>query len=238
MKKHIPNTLTLLNLVFGCLGIIEAIKGDLHAAEKYMWTGIVFDFLDGFVARLLKSTSIIGKQLDSFADLVTSGVLPGMMIYYLINENIDLNSKNEVYKYLHNTALIIPALAAVRLAKFNLDNSQTYHFKGMPTPACAILIATIITLKKMVIFKSFSFLFTNPWFLSIVSIISAILLVSNLKFLAFKFNGYKWSKNKIRYIFGFISFILLITLKKEGLIISLLLYILIAIIETFRNRNN
>ncbi len=232
MKKHIPNIITLLNLISGCLGVIEALKGSLQTAEKYMWIGMLFDFLDGFVARLLKATSHIGKELDSFADMITFGLLPGMMMFYLIKENIDINTKYEFLHFLHNTAFIIPALSAIRLAKFNLDTSQTYHFKGMPTPACALFLASIITLENPKLLKGFNYINHNALILSFISIFCALLLVSNIKFLAFKFNGYKWSKNKMKYIFASLSLILLIFLKKEGILLSLLLYICIAFIQT------
>ena len=237
MKKHIPNTITLLNLISGCLGIIEALKGNLQTAEKYIWLGMIFDFLDGFVARLLKANSNIGKELDSFADMVTFGLLPGMMMFYLIKENIDINTKYEFFHFIHNIAFIIPALSAVRLAKFNLDTSQTYHFKGMPTPACALFLASITTLENPKLLKNFNYINNNAFILSLISIFSAILLISNIKFLAFKFNGYKWSRNKMKYIFALISLILLIFLKKEGILLSLLLYICIAFIQTIFEKN-
>ncbi|MCP3660786.1 MAG: CDP-diacylglycerol--serine O-phosphatidyltransferase [Bacteroidetes bacterium] len=235
MKKHIPNLLTLFNLVSGCLGIIEALNGNLYTAEKYMWLGMILDFLDGYVARLLKSSSSLGKELDSFADLVTSSILPCMMIYITIKNGLDINYKYDFYYYLHNTAFIIPALAALRLAKFNLDDSQTYHFKGMPTPACALLLASLTTLDNSIILKKIKFM-NDPLFLSLISIFCSLLLISNIKFIAFKFKGYKWSKNKLRYFFATIAIILFITMKKEGVVLSLILYIIIAFIQTINDK--
>ncbi len=230
MLKYLPNTITLLNLVFGCLGILQACKGNIYAAEHFLWTGLVLDFFDGLVARLLKSSSAIGKQLDSLADVVTAGVLPGLMLYHAIENGIHhIDSKVEFYKYLHNVAFLIPAFSALRLAKFNLDDSQIYHFKGMPTPACALMVAAIASFKKSNISPHFIHLLKHPIFLSSLSIFLSLLLVSKLKFLAFKFNGVGWNKNKYIYLFGVLSLTLLFIFKKEGLIISLLFYIILAL---------
>ncbi len=236
MKKYIPNFVTILSLFCGCLGILEALKGNLENAKILMWVGALFDFLDGLVARILNATSSIGKQLDSMSDMVTFGVLPGMMMYKTLSEYFNPSSLYEAYLPL--SAFIIPAFAALRLAKFNLDTTQSNSFKGLPTPAGAILIATISTLQLHTNLSYFTFVFFNPYILISVSIIISLLLVSNIRFIAFKMKGFGKLQNKLQYIL-IISSILLITIyKNDGILLSMSFYIFLSLFTQRDMKNN
>ena len=133
MKKHIPNILTLSNLLAGCIGLVYAFNGNLVYASYAIWIAAIFDFLDGFSARMLKVSSPIGKELDSLADMVTFGVLPSVILFQMIG--------NQPYEYLSYGAFILALFSALRLAKFNVDTEQTTTFIGMPTPAAAFFVS-------------------------------------------------------------------------------------------------
>ncbi|HQS50964.1 MAG TPA: CDP-diacylglycerol--serine O-phosphatidyltransferase, partial [Daejeonella sp.] len=139
MKKHIPNSVTCLNLFSGCLGIVFAFQGNLIWASYAIVIAAVFDFFDGMLARLLKAYSDIGKELDSLADMVSFGVLPSVIIYQLfaLSPQIDFGAD-----WLSFSAFIIAVFSALRLAKFNIDTRQSENFIGLPTPANALLIAS------------------------------------------------------------------------------------------------
>jgi len=136
IKSHIPNTITLLNLFSGVMGIIWVLDGQLLYGAYFVLIAAGFDFLDGFVARLLKVQSEIGKELDSLADVVSFGVLPGIMLFTMVRDQAEL-------PWLPYLTLIVPMLSAYRLAKFNLDTRQTDRFIGLPTPANALFISAL-----------------------------------------------------------------------------------------------
>ncbi len=243
MKKHIPNAITAGNLFFGCLSIIATFDENLRLdGENLTWAATcifiaaVFDFFDGFAARLLKVSSAIGKELDSLADMVSFGVAPGMIFYflsqeYLVFHQIQFLPLIVVSSYV---ALLIPVFSAFRLAKFNLDTRQTDSFIGVPTPANALFICAI----PFVINGSgpdfaISF-FTSVWFIILYPIISSWLLLAEIPLFALKFKTYAWEPNKIRYLF-LISCILLITIFKYfGISLGILLYVLLSIVNNFR----
>lgn len=180
MIKHIPNFITCLNLIAGSLGIYFVLVDEKPQALYFVLIGAFFDLLDGLVARLLKVNSDIGKQLDSLADLITFGLLPSFYMLVLLAQ------KTEIYW----VALLIAVFSALRLAKFNIDESQTDHFKGLPTPANAILITSLFLIPFEL----------KSWILIGITIFSCGLLVSNLKLIALKFSSFGWSNNEARWI--------------------------------------
>ena len=178
-KNIIPNAITSGNLVSGILGVICAVYGTLDSAFLFMLLGAVFDFFDGLAARALRVTNPIGKELDSLADLVTFGVLPSLMVMYCMQEH-------GVAVWLCYAAIFIAVMSAVRLAKFNTDTRQTTDFLGLPTPANALLCASLTTFIAQ---KPESFLASwagEPWFLPVVSLILGILLVSEIPMFGMK----------------------------------------------------
>lgn len=229
MKKQIPNALTSLNLVFGCLAIIAALDNRLSDASIYIGAAAILDFFDGFAARVLNVHSEIGKQLDSLADVVSFGVAPGM-IFYILEGKCFGTTGFCINTYL---PLLIPVFSAIRLAKFNIDTRQSDSFIGLPTPANAIFIATI---PFIILHNNFGMatFFQNQYFLKLFPILSAYLLVAELPLIALKFKNFTWTDNKIRYIFIALSLISILAFQFLGIAISILLYIIVSIINNLQ----
>jgi CDP-diacylglycerol---serine O-phosphatidyltransferase len=204
--KHIPNFITSLNLASGFVSIIFILNGDLITASWLILAAMVFDFLDGFVARTLKAYSELGKQLDSLADLVSFGVAPGLIIYRLLLSSVGSGSQL-VFNFSDPASyvlLFIPALmpvcAALRLAIFNLDTTQTTSFKGLPTPANAL---TVITFVIGGYFSGSSFIsafMASPVWLTVLSLFLSIMMVTRIPLLSLKFKDLKIKGNEGRYI--------------------------------------
>lgn len=233
IKKHIPNTITCGNLLCGCFAIIQALQGNLTAVAFLVGLAAIFDFFDGFVARLLKVSSPIGKDLDSLADMVTFGVVPGFVMFHLIKTStvnvFDSNFGNQmpgVLNYLKYTAFFIPLLSAVRLAKFNNDTRQSDSFIGVPTPANAILICSLAFILDK--HEQFHFL-ANPFILALLSLILSLLLVAELPLFALKFKHFKWKGNEIRFIFLLTSLIIIISFQIVAIPFIIILYILFSV---------
>ncbi len=243
MIKHIPNIITSLNLFCGCIALLFAVSGDLIAAAFFVFAGMLFDFFDGFAARLLKVESKMGLELDSLADMVTFGVVPGIIMVQLISisltgENIDiinmiaipgLSTNLEVYLPL--LGLLIILASAYRLAKFNIDTRQTDSFIGLPTPANTLLI---ISLPLIFEYQNTDFikpLVFNEWVLIIITIISAILLNVELPLFSLKFKSWDFRSNRTRYVFLMLSLLLLLVLKFIAIPIIIILYILLSMIK-------
>lgn len=210
--KHIPNFITSLNLAAGFTSIIFAANGDLPTASWLILAAMVFDFFDGFSARLLKAYSEIGKELDSLADVVSFGVAPAIIIYRLLVPALhDTMLTEGIASILKYTPVLMPVCAALRLAKFNIDTSQTTSFKGLPTPANAIAVISVViaaSYGSLPLLKSFS---GSPAALIVYSIILSILMVTRLSLLSLKFKNLKFKGNEGRYILiglALISFII------------------------------
>lgn len=232
----IPNLLTAGNLVGGILAIILTLEGRIDLAPYFILLSALFDFLDGFVARLLKVQSELGKQLDSLADMVTFGVAPGVIVYSHFEQAIIANRDESLY-FLKYTAFIIPVFALFRLAKFNLDNRQTDSFIGLPTPALTIFFIAypMMLIDSLDPFNSWKLsviaIASQPYVLAATIVIIAPLMVTELPLFALKFKHFKWSGNEIRYIFLTISIVLLATLFVWALPIIILLYIILSLIN-------
>ena len=226
LKKQIPNALTSLNLVFGCLSIIAALDNRLTDASLFIGAAAILDFFDGFAARLLNAHSEIGKQLDSLADVVSFGVAPGM-IFYMLAGKCFAPTGFCINMYL---PFLIPIFSAVRLAKFNIDTRQSDSFIGLPTPANALFIASIPFILSHDTFGMATF-FQNQYFLKLFPILSAYILVSELPLIALKFKNFSWTDNKARYIFLVLSLLSIIAFQYLGIAISIILYIKVSIIN-------
>lgn len=211
IKKHIPNALTCANLFSGCIGIVYAFNGDLKTVAFFVIASGVFDFFDGFAARLLHVKSDIGKELDSLADVVSFGFLPGVVMFELLGGNAN---------YLAYAGFLITVFSALRLAKFNIDTRQTEEFIGLNTPMNTFFIISLPYLADR-----FSFI-SNTYFLIAITLICSLLLVSEIKLFSMKISGFQWAQNKFKFIFLFISVVLLAFLNFAALPIILVLYIL------------
>jgi CDP-diacylglycerol--serine O-phosphatidyltransferase len=223
MKRHIPNTLTLLNLATGFTGIIFIIDGNIVYASYMIFLAAVFDFLDGFAARLLKAYSETGKSLDSLSDVVSFGVLPGLIVFTLLRSMIP--SEPETITILPYAAFFIPLLSAVRLAIFNNDETQTTSFKGLPTPANAIFFAGLAIYFAG---NKIGFIPKSYLLLTILSLVFSYLLVSKIRMFSFKVKNLKLSENRLIFFFLLMVTFLLIFLNFEGIVISIIIYILLS----------
>jgi CDP-diacylglycerol---serine O-phosphatidyltransferase len=218
MTRHIPNFLTCCNLLCGCFGIVYLLEGRDVPAAYFVWAACVFDFFDGFAARLLKVSSPIGKELDSLADMISFGVLPSMVMYDLLKA-----SDHEFVPYI---AFMIAVFSALRLAIFNVDETQRDSFKGLPTPANTIFITAL----PLVIAAGYDWINTLPMLIGI-TVIFSFLLVSRIELFALKFKNFAWSDNQLRFIFLALSAILLIVMKTIALPIIIILYVLISLLN-------
>ncbi|MFD2202765.1 CDP-diacylglycerol--serine O-phosphatidyltransferase [Shivajiella indica] len=222
IKKHIPNALTSLNLLCGMLGIYFVLDGKINEGAYFIFIAAFFDFLDGFVARILKVHSEIGKELDSLADLVTFGVLPSFILFKMIEANSELD-------YLPFMALIVGIFSAIRLAKFNVDTRQADRFIGVPTPANALLISTLPFTQER--FPEINAALQNPYFLVCVAFAMSFLLVSELPLIALKFKNFRFSDNIYRFLVLIIGVICLIAFGLGGIPFVILSYILLSVAE-------
>lgn len=244
LKKHIPNAITCGNLLCGCLAIVFAIKGRLVWSGYLVGIAAILDFLDGFFARLLKVHSEIGKQLDSLADMVTFGVVPGMVMFELIHQSYAnqletmKNNPQSSMPILYIISVFVPFLiiifSAIRLAKFNIDTRQSSSFIGVPTPANAMLICSLPLINQFQpLFFGFNLMQItgNIYFLILLSILMSYLLVAELPLFALKFKNFTWADNKIRFTFLISSTILLIVFQFVALPIIIFLYVILSIIN-------
>lgn len=229
IKKHIPNSITCGNLLCGCLAIVSAFEGNLLVSTYLVGIAAVLDFFDGFTARLLKVHSEIGKQLDSLADMVTFGVVPGVIIYHLFQ--LSFMKEDNHMGYLAYVAFLIPVFSALRLAKFNVDTRQSDSFIGVPTPANAILICSLPLIKffqpNIGNFSMVSII-ESPAFLVSLSIVMSYLMVAELPLFALKFKNFGWPDNKIRYTFLTIAVLLLAVFQFIAIPFVIFLYIILS----------
>lgn len=195
-------------------------------AAYFIWIAALLDFADGLVARALKAYSTIGGDLDSLADMVSFGVLPSFIMFYLIEDALVGQ-----YTWLAYLAFTIATFSALRLAIFNVDTQQTDKFIGLPTPSSAMLVSSL-PLGTLVWFQE---LVANPVFLIGLALVDAYLLVANIELLAFKFKNYSWAENKLKYIFIIISVTLFISLRSIAIPIVLLFYILVSVIVSTKS---
>ncbi|WP_053978265.1 CDP-alcohol phosphatidyltransferase family protein [Mangrovimonas xylaniphaga] len=239
MKRHIPNLFTLLNLFSGCVGVLFVVHGNFVAGAFCVFLGIFFDFFDGFLARKLGVSSELGLQLDSLADMVTSGLVPGLVMYKLLSISLASEQPAEwnavtdfngvAFAPLALVGLLVTLGSAYRLAKFNIDTEQQTAFKGLPTPANALLI---LSLPLMLEFQStawLSQLILNPWFLILFSVFSCYMLNSSIRLFALKTKDWSFAANKVRYSFLLISLVLLLLLQFVAIPIVIALYILLSV---------
>lgn len=217
MIKHLPNFLTCCNLICGCLGIIFLWGDQNIPAAYFVWAACIFDFFDGFAARMLNISSPIGRELDSMADMVTFGALPSLFMYKLLMFESPL-------PYLPYLGLLIAVCSAIRLAIFNLDETQSDSFKGLPTPANALFITALPFLH----YPIFDFVH-SPFILGVITIIFSLLLVSRIELFALKFKNFKWAENKIRFTFLLLSVLLLAVLQFAALPLIIILYIALSL---------
>lgn len=224
IRKHIPNAITSLNLFSGCIAIVFAFEEAYLSAALFIALAAIFDFLDGFAARLFKAYSAMGKELDSLADVVSFGVAPGVMAYsFITSQAMTVGSPT----WLAWFGFLIPVFSALRLAKFNLDERQSSSFLGLPTPANALFWAFGIG-------SSFNFFLNDnfdPIVLVIGILISSALLVLEIPMFSLKFKDFKWKGNRLRYYFLMGCILLLVLLNLNGISACIVWYILLSVLN-------
>ncbi|GAA4107346.1 CDP-alcohol phosphatidyltransferase family protein [Aquimarina addita] len=249
LKRQIPNLITLLNLFCGCIAVILAIHNKLDFAALFVFLGIGFDFFDGFAARILKVQSELGLQLDSLADMLTSGLVPGIVMFQLIanlfghpydlvfsGETIGTSISYEfVFKefgltYIPLIGLCITLASAYRLAKFNIDTRQTTSFIGLPTPANTLLILSLPLVLQYEEQVWVHDIILNPWFLIGLTALSCYMLNAEIPLFGLKFKNWGFADNKVRYIFIVLTLILLVLLRFTAIPCAILLYVFMSLI--------
>ncbi len=241
MKRYIPNALTLLNLLCGSIAVILAVNDNLVTAAYFVFFGIFFDFFDGFAARKLNVQSEVGLQLDSLADVVTSGLVPGIVMFKLL-EIVDSDwSKTDLSEGFNLPLMPILGLSIVlasayRLAKFNVDTEQQTFFKGLPTPANALLILSLPLILEFQNNDAINAIILNKWFLIAVTILSCWLLNSGIKLFALKFKNWNFKDNVTRYIFIILCLVLLVLLQFAAIPLIILLYIIMSILDNLTSK--
>lgn len=243
--KQIPNIFTLINLVFGCIAIVLILQtgesvvvlDQLGASQvtlpEKIWQGSLFifgaaivDFLDGFLARLLKANSEKGKQLDSLCDVVSFGVAPGMILYQLLRIGYAKEEGGlDVSIVALLPAFIYSCAVAWRLAKFNISTNQTYNFRGVPCPAAGLLVASFPLIIWYQYFGVQQY-FINVWLLYAVILIVSYLMISNRSFMAMKFTDYSFKNNLPKYLLVFISLVCIVVLKWLAVPVIFILYLI------------
>ena len=221
---NLPNAITCCNLVCGCMATGCAFYGQYSYAVLLIWLGAVFDFFDGMTARALGISSPIGKELDSLADVVTFGLAPSAIIFYLFSEVHCPDMLLPVRKALPYTAFLMAAFSALRLAKFNIDERQHYGFIGLPTPANALFWGSLV-LCEHAFLVSAKF---NAVFLFLFMLLSCMLLVCEVPMLALKFKNMSWADNRQRYVF-LIGCLPILLLDPCALYLIILWYVAVSI---------
>lgn len=232
--RHVPNLLTLSNLLCGLLAVKFALAGDLTSSSWCIFIASVFDFSDGFAARLLKAYSELGKQLDSLADMVSFGVAPSFILYQLLQAHQATVAAYTGDGFLLQIVMFLPLsialFSALRLAKFNIDERQSSSFIGLPTPANAMLIASIPFTSTIGGWDLQAF-WANPLILILLTLVFSWMLVSPIPLFALKFKHFRFRGNEVRYIFLGFSLILIATLLLNSIAFIILLYVIISVLN-------
>lgn len=264
----LPNLLSLGNLLCGCIAILNVIDGNIGVAVYLVMLACVFDFLDGFAARGLKQGSPMGKELDSLADMVTFGVVPGMVMFQMIrfaDDSAKWGHAGGWMDYLPYIGFIIPLFSALRLAKFNVDTRQSESFLGLPTLANALLICGLPVLFRLnestaYVYDGYTYLlqdyvpvameklsqfqqhiydfWRSPVVLVSISVIMSVLLIVPIPMFSFKIKSVKWKGNEIRYIFIAIAIVFFVALKLAALPMVVLAYIVLSVVYALTKRSS
>ena len=229
LKKHIPNTITCLNLISGCIATYWAFQGDYQLALLFIIIGAVFDFFDGMTARLLHVSSPIGKELDSLADDITFGFAPSTIVFSFLSP-----LTSHISPLIPYLAFVMAAFSALRLAKFNLDERQALGFIGLPTPANALFWGSLVVGLEG---SGSSVAANNWWAILLLMFFSCYLLVSEIPMFALKFKTWGWKGNEIKYIFLITCIPLLLLLGVSGIAAIIAWYIILSVVNNLRTKN-
>ena len=253
MRELIPNLITALNLLCGCIALACIFLGKLNIAPYFVLLAMVLDFFDGFVARLLGVSSELGKQMDSLADVVSFGLVPGTIVFQLINvhllmqQNMELanndvfnNMEGVIYGWMPFFGFIIPVFSAFRLAKFNIDTEQSHGFKGLNVPTNALFFISLPLMlfahpEGAMLFGSMS---NAPLLLLVITLGMSVLLVTRIPMFSLKFNAYVWTGNEVRFSFVIASAILILLELIIGMYflsmpLIVFLYLILSLVDNY-----
>ncbi|WP_035559247.1 CDP-alcohol phosphatidyltransferase family protein [Hymenobacter sp. IS2118] len=226
MKRHLPNAITCLNLLCGCLALKFVFDGQLEIGAWFVAAAAVADFADGLVARALRVSSAIGKDLDSLADMVSFGVVPGAILFKLLS--LDAPLAAGAWYWLPYAGFTVSIFSALRLAKFNNDTRQTTSFIGLPTPACTLVVASLPLILAYDQFGLASVILHPGLLLGLTALLSG-LLVAELPLFALKFKNLRWGDNRRRFIFLLLAAGLVVLLRAAAVPLVVLLYVLLSV---------
>lgn len=228
IKKHIPNTITCLSLISGCVACVMAFSGNLFGALIWIIIAAVFDFCDGFAARLLKAYSPMGKELDSLSDMVSFGMAPGLVVFCLLQEASLALPFGTWNVYIPYWAFVIPVFSGLRLAKFNIDERQTTSFIGMPVPAHALLWGSAAySLQPLISANEGVFVLATV----VLATLTSLLLVSEIPMFSLKVKSLAWKGNEFRYILIACTVIFVFLWGFLGIAGTILLYIVLSLLN-------
>ena len=238
MKRHIPNFITALGLLSGCISIAYSTGGDLKRAGIFILIAALFDFFDGWIARILKCVSEFGKQLDSLSDVISFGVAPSFILYKLMvfsrvesSTHFDIAEPGLLQTLVLSSSFLVAIFAALRLARFNIDASQKESFRGLATPGAALLIVSlgfIIDQRNL----SIEPVLLKLWFLVGFTLFVCWLMVSGIRMFSLKFKNYSLKDNVLRYLFLMLSAVLIVAFRIPGIFPVILLYILLSLVNS------
>jgi CDP-diacylglycerol---serine O-phosphatidyltransferase len=240
--KNIPNALTCCNLFCGALALIKAFEGNLQVSAYLVVIAMVFDFFDGFAARMLKAYSAIGKDLDSLADMVTFGVVPGIVMFKMIaflnggycSSDIIQTVKADPASLLPYAGFLIIIFSAIRLARFNNDTRQSDSFIGLPTPANAMIVCSLPLVFNFSSYQGIDpagYFFMDPVNLAILAAVLSLLLITEFRLFSLKFSNLRWKGNELRFAFLIGAVCLLVIFGRAGIPLSMVFYILLGIVD-------
>lgn len=216
IKHYIPNTVTLLNLLCGCMAFISVFTGQIDRVPFFIAVCLFADYFDGLLARLLKVSSPMGRELDSLADMVSFGVVPGAMLFYLINQSKGIGIEEIDFRNFETLdglfGFLVTLFSCIRLAKFNLDARQKEGFVGLNTPACTIFVLGLLLISIRDVYGLKEYML-NGYFLYFMTIALSYFLIAEIPMFSFKFKVIEWKTNKIRILFLIFSIICLIVFK-------------------------
>lgn len=226
-KKHIPNTITLLNLFCGCIALVYTSQSNFEMAFYFVCLGICLDFFDGFFARLFKVSGSLGLQLDSLADMVTSGVVPGYVMYSLLLQSQAV-SASSIIPFL---GFIITIGACYRLANFNIDTRQTDSFIGLPTPANALFILSLPLIlhysESLIVLE----ILTNQSVLVVIILLSVYMMNAEIPLFSLKIKDFNFKRNALQIVFLGLSILILAFFQYLGILLLIIIYVLLSVIN-------
>lgn len=237
IRRQLPNFLTCLNLLCGCTAVVMVFRNHLEWAAYLVFVAALFDLLDGMVARALNVTSPIGKELDSLADVISFGFLPGVMMFKLLQmSDLSIITSSETFRQIVQFfPFVITAFSALRLAKFNIDTRQSESFIGFPTPANTLLIVSFPLMLSQN-YTGFSPVILNPFFILSMSLITSLMLISELPLFSLKFKSLNIKKNQYQYLLLAIAAVLLPVFLYAAIPVIILCYVLLSLIQNMNRK--